>query len=64
MIYLKIYLTLIFVALTLTTAAILIFMNANYERSHKWYKISMISWLTTLIMIIGFIIVYTWVSFG
>jgi hypothetical protein len=51
MIYFKIYFTLIFVTL-IVAGVTWSLMNSDNKRSDLWFKISKISWITTLIMII------------
>jgi uncharacterized membrane protein len=51
MIYLKIYFTLIFVTL-IVSAFSWSLMNSDNKRSDLWFKISKISWILTLVMII------------
>jgi hypothetical protein len=51
MIYFKIYFTLIFVTLIIAGVTWSL-MNSDNKRSDLWFKISKISWITTLIMII------------
>jgi hypothetical protein len=51
MIYFKIYFTLIF--FTLIVAGVTwSLMNSDNKRSDLWFKISKISWISTLVMII------------
>jgi cytochrome bd-type quinol oxidase subunit 2 len=53
MIYFKIYFTLIFVTLIVAVAGVTwSLMNSDNKRSDLWFKISKISWITTLVMII------------
>jgi hypothetical protein len=51
MIYFKIYFTLIFVTL-IVAGVTWSLMNSDNKRSDLWFKISKISWITTLVMII------------
>jgi hypothetical protein len=51
MIYFKIYFTLIFVTLIVAGVSWSL-MNSDNKRSDLWFKISKISWITTLVMII------------
>ena len=51
MIYFKIYFTLIFVTL-MVAGVTWSLMNSDNKRSDLWFKISKISWITTLVMII------------
>ena len=51
MIYFKIYFTLIFVTLIIAGVTWSL-MNSDNKRSDLWFKISKISWITTLVMII------------
>jgi hypothetical protein len=52
MIYFKIYFTLIFVTL-IVAGVTWELMNSDNKRRDLWFKISKISWITTLVMIIG-----------
>ncbi len=53
MIYFKIYATLMFVTLIVGGVGwSLMIMNSDDERSDLWFKISIISWITTLVMTI------------
>jgi len=51
MIYFKIYFTLIFVTLIVAGVSWSL-MNSDNKRSDLWFKISKISWIPTLVMII------------
>jgi len=51
MIYFKIYFTLIFVTL-IVAGVTWSLMNSDNKRSDLWFKISKISWIATLVMII------------
>ena len=51
MIYFKIYFTLIFVTL-IVAGVTWELMNSDNKRRDLWFKISKISWITTLVMII------------
>jgi hypothetical protein len=51
MIYFKIYFTLIFVTL-IVAGVTWSLMNSDNKRSDLWFKISYISWILTLVMII------------
>ena len=51
MIYFKIYFTLIFVTLIVAGVSWSL-MNSDNKRSDLWFKISKISWIATLVMII------------
>jgi hypothetical protein len=51
MIYFKIYFTLIFVTL-IVAGVTWSLMNSDNKRSDLWFRISKISWITTLVMII------------
>ena len=51
MIYFKIYFTLIFVTL-IVAGVTWSLMNSDNKRSDLWFKISKISWIVTLVMII------------
>ena len=51
MIYFKIYFTLIFVTL-IVAGVTWSLMNSDNKRSDLWFKISKISWILTLVMII------------
>jgi hypothetical protein len=51
MIYFKIYFTLIFVTL-IVAGVTWSLMNSDNKRSDLWFKISNISWISTLVMII------------
>jgi hypothetical protein len=51
MIYFKIYFTLIFVTL-IVAGVTWSLMNSDNKRSDLWFKISKISWIATLIMVI------------
>jgi hypothetical protein len=51
MIYFKIYFTLIFVTLIVAGVSWSL-MNSDNKRSDLWFKISKISWIVTLVMII------------
>ena len=59
MIYFKIYFTLIFVVLTVagTTWSL---MNSDNKRSDLWFKISKISWIAVVVMIIGGALTSIW----
>jgi len=59
MVYFKIYLTLIFVPLIVGGVTWLL-MNSDNKRSDLWFKISKISWILTLVMVIVGLIVDTW----
>ncbi len=59
MIYFKIYLTLIFVPLTVGGVTWFL-MNSDNKRSDLWFKISKISWILTLVMVIVGLIIDTW----
>jgi len=52
MIYFKIYFTLIFVTLIIAGVTWSL-MNSDNKRSDLWFKISKISWITLVVMIIG-----------
>jgi len=51
MIYFKIYFTLIFVTIIVAGVSWSL-MNSDNKRSDLWFKISKISWIATLVMII------------
>jgi len=51
MIYFKIYFTLIFITL-IVAGVTWSLMNSDNKRSDLWFKISYISWISTLVMII------------
>jgi hypothetical protein len=51
MIYFKIYFTLIFITL-IVAGVTWSLMNSDNKRSDLWFKISKISWIATLVMII------------
>ena len=51
MIYFKIYFTLIFVTL-IVAGVTWSLMNSDNKRSDLWFKISKISWIATLVMVI------------
>jgi hypothetical protein len=51
MIYFKIYFTLIFVTL-IVSGVTWSLMNSDNKRSDLWFKISEISWIATLVMVI------------
>ncbi len=59
MIYFKIYLTLIFVPL-IVGGVTWSLMNSDNKRSDLWFKISKISWILTLVMVIVGLIIDTW----
>jgi hypothetical protein len=59
MIYFKIYFTLIFVVLAIAGSSWLL-MNSDTKRENLWFKISQISWLTLLVMIIGGALTSIW----
>ncbi len=59
MIYFKIYFTLIFVVLAIASSSWLL-MNSDNKRSDLWFKISKISWITLLVMIIGGALTSIW----
>ncbi len=59
MIYFKIYFTLIFVVLAIAGSSWLL-MNSDNKRSDLWFKISKISWITLLVMIIGGALTSIW----
>jgi hypothetical protein len=50
MIYFKIYFTLIFVTL-IVAGVTWSLMNSDNKRSDLWFRISKISWITTLVMV-------------
>ncbi len=59
MIYFKIYFTLIFVTLIIAGVTWSL-MNSDNKRSDLWFKISKISWITSLVMIIGGALIGIW----
>jgi acyl-coenzyme A synthetase/AMP-(fatty) acid ligase len=61
MIYFKIYFTLIFVTL-IVAGVTWSLMNSDNKRSDLWFKISKISWITTLVMIIVGALTVIWFS--
>jgi hypothetical protein len=61
MIYFKIYFTLIFVTLIIAGVTWSL-MNSDNKRSDLWFKISKISWITTLVMIIVGALTVIWFS--
>jgi hypothetical protein len=60
MIYFKIYFTLIFVTL-IVAGVTWSLMNSDNKRSDLWFKISNISWISTLVMIIVGALTAIWV---
>ena len=60
MIYFKIYFTLIFVTL-IVAGVTWSLMNSDNKRSDLWFKISKISWISTLVMIIVGALTAIWV---
>lgn len=60
MIYFKIYFTLIFVTL-IVAGVTWSLMNSDNKRSDLWFKISKISWITILVMLIGGALTAIWV---
>ena len=60
MIYFKIYFTLIFVTL-IVAGVTWSLMNSDNKRSDLWFKISKISWITLLVMLIGGALTAIWV---
>lgn len=59
MIYFKIYFTLIFVTL-IVAGVTWSLMNSDNKRSDLWFKISKISWITVLVMLIGGALTAIW----
>lgn len=59
MIYFKIYFTLIFVTL-IVAGVTWSLMNSDNKRSDLWFKISKISWITLLVMLIGGALTAIW----
>lgn len=59
MIYFKIYFTLIFVTL-IVAGVTWSLMNSDNKRSDLWFKISKISWITLLVMLIGGALTEIW----
>jgi len=59
MIYFKIYFTLIIVTLIVAGVSLSL-MNSDNKRSDLWFKISKISWITLLVMIIGGALTSIW----
>lgn len=59
MIYFKIYFTLIFVTL-MVAGVTWSLMNSDNKRSDLWFKISEISWITLLVMLIGGALTEIW----
>jgi len=60
MIYFKIYFTLIFITL-IVAGVTWELMNSDNKRSDLWFKISKISWISTLVMIIVGALTAIWV---
>ena len=60
MIYFKIYFTLIFITL-IVAGVTWSLMNSDNKRSDLWFKISNISWISTLVMIIVGALTAIWV---
>ena len=60
MIYFKIYCTLLLIILTVVLVT-WILANFDDERSDLWFKISNISWISTLVMIIVGALTAIWV---
>ena len=58
--YFKIYFTLIFITL-LVAGVTWSLMNSDTKRSDLWYKISNISWIITLVMIIVGVLTSVWI---
>jgi hypothetical protein len=60
MIYLKIYLTIILLTLTIAILSWLL-MNIDTKRIDQWYKVSMTAWITLCAMTIGGMLIHIWI---
>lgn len=59
MIYFKIYFTLFFIVLAIACFSWLL-MDGDTKRENLWFKISLISWITLFIMLIGGVLTSIW----